>query len=378
MNSFRFREALVVTHPALAAEADGWDPASVTAGSDRKLGWVCSRGHRWTASVGNRARGRGCPVCAGRALVVGENDLATSHPELSRQAHGWDPRQVLAGSAVRKDWICAAGHIWTTLVTVRTKNAAGCPACAGQRPIVGVTDLVTTHPGVAETAHGWDPTTAMAGTSARRPWRCSEGHVYEMPVKKRTSGQGCYYCSGHRVLMGFNDLATTHPSVAAEAYGWDPRSVSRSSGRKKPWICAEGHVFEQVVAMRTAQGCGCPTCATTGFRGELPAHLYLVQAQINGIQFVKFGITNSLVTRMRAHRKTGFAAVPEKVRRFELGHDARRLELDLLRMVNDSSARRPGDVGVRFAGYTEAYVLDDLSRDLHAAVLAKIDQAQSA
>ena len=44
----------------LAKQADGWDPKTVIAGSHKKLGWQCKHGHKWSASVGKRARGNGC------------------------------------------------------------------------------------------------------------------------------------------------------------------------------------------------------------------------------------------------------------------------------------------------------------------------------
>ncbi len=38
-------------------------PSGVTSGSDKKVWWVCGRGHEWKARIGNRARGSGCPMC---------------------------------------------------------------------------------------------------------------------------------------------------------------------------------------------------------------------------------------------------------------------------------------------------------------------------
>ena len=41
------KQPLFVTHPELAKEADGCDPATVTPGSQKKLSWQCSKGHKW-------------------------------------------------------------------------------------------------------------------------------------------------------------------------------------------------------------------------------------------------------------------------------------------------------------------------------------------
>ena len=56
---------LLTTHPAIAAEAKGWDPQLVTAGSSNvKRLWVCQVGHEWRSPVAERTAGHGCPSCA--------------------------------------------------------------------------------------------------------------------------------------------------------------------------------------------------------------------------------------------------------------------------------------------------------------------------
>ena len=39
-------------------------PENVIPGSDKKVWWVCDKGHEWDARVSHRAkRGQGCPEC---------------------------------------------------------------------------------------------------------------------------------------------------------------------------------------------------------------------------------------------------------------------------------------------------------------------------
>jgi hypothetical protein len=117
-------------HPEIAAEADGWDPTVVRPGSNKKVSWRCSLGHRWPATIGNRvAQGSGCPFCTGKRALAGFNDLATTNPELAAQAHGWDPSSVTYGSNVKKAWRCENGHEWQATVGDRSAGY-GCPTCA--------------------------------------------------------------------------------------------------------------------------------------------------------------------------------------------------------------------------------------------------------
>ena len=58
---------LATLHPAIAAEADGWDPSTVVAGTHQKMSWRCKKGHTWDAVVKSRTsdtflrHGSGCP-----------------------------------------------------------------------------------------------------------------------------------------------------------------------------------------------------------------------------------------------------------------------------------------------------------------------------
>ena len=57
----------------------GLTPDQVLAGAHKKVWWRCGAGHEWQAQVKSRTDGgTGCPVCANRAIVVGQNDLAAT------------------------------------------------------------------------------------------------------------------------------------------------------------------------------------------------------------------------------------------------------------------------------------------------------------
>lgn len=78
---------------------------------------------------------------------------------------------------------------------------------------------------------------------------------------------GCPYCSGRKVLAGYNDLATTHPGIAAM---WHPRMNKRlkptgvqAISRKLAWWRGEcGHVYQMAVRDRVRAKPGyCPYCS---------------------------------------------------------------------------------------------------------------------
>ena len=93
-------------------------------------------------------------------------------------------------------------------------------------------------------------------------WTCPLGHSYDIEVGKRTSREdGCPYCSNHRLLIGFNDLAHVAPKLCEE---WDyeknraehdkdifagvkrphpatPEEIIYGSATKVFWKCKNGH-----------------------------------------------------------------------------------------------------------------------------------------
>jgi rRNA maturation endonuclease Nob1 len=71
----------------------------------------------------------GCAVCSGHQVEVGLNDLLTTHPQIAKEAAGWDPTAVTAGANQKKKWNCTNGHSWKASVAQRT-DGHGCPTCS--------------------------------------------------------------------------------------------------------------------------------------------------------------------------------------------------------------------------------------------------------
>jgi hypothetical protein len=74
-----------------------------------------------------------------------------------------------------------------------------------------------------------------AHTHLKKSWKCPLGHIYTSRVQNRTQlGAGCPFCSGREALEGFNDLVTTAPEIAKEAYGWNPKMYTREALSNNP------------------------------------------------------------------------------------------------------------------------------------------------
>ena len=207
--------SLAARYPRLAGQ---WHPTKngaltpeqVAPATHRKVWWRCERGHEWQASVASRTTGgNGCPVCAGRAVIPGENDLASRFPQIAAQWHptkngALTPRQVTPYANRRVWWRCPRGHEYRAVVGGRTMGGSGCPYCAGRRVLAGFNDLATVRP---ELAKQWHPTLNGAltpemvtpGSHRRVWWQCAQGHVWQAAVYARAGkkGSGCPVCAGH-------------------------------------------------------------------------------------------------------------------------------------------------------------------------------------
>ena len=276
------KTTLLEHSPTLAAQ---WHPTKngrltpdqVSRGSGKKVWWVCDKGHEWEAAILHRTSGSGCPVCAGKKVLPGVNDLATTHPNIASQWHpnkngSLAPEQVTSMSGKTAWWVCDKGHEWNSQIASRT-SGRGCPYCAPYGGVVlkGYSDLLTVNPGLAAQWHptkngSLTPDQVTRGSGKRVWWLCEKNHEWEATVSNRTKGRGCPYCVNRKILPGFNDLATANPTLSAQ---WHPTKNGTLSAEHVPtncdkkvwWLCPDcGHEWEAKVANRT-NGTGCPKCA---------------------------------------------------------------------------------------------------------------------
>ena len=134
--------SLQIVNPILSAQ---WHPTKnsdllpkdFVSNSNKKVWWKCnmSEDHEWEATIVNRNKGRGCPMCRGLSVVL-SNCLETTHPNIAFQ---WNfdrnldlkPQSVVAGSHSKVWWVCNKDktHEWEAIIKNRTLKNHGCPFC---------------------------------------------------------------------------------------------------------------------------------------------------------------------------------------------------------------------------------------------------------
>jgi len=273
------KKSLLETHPEIATE---WHPTkngkltpkAVTAGKGIKVWWSCTNGHEWEAKICNRTRPNkgGCPYCSNRKLCT-TNCLAIVYPEIATQWHptkngNLTPYDVICGGRMKIWWICKNGHEWEATIHNRVKSEGrGCPYCCGQRVCID-NCLATRYPKIAAQ---WHPTKngkltpydITAYSNKEMWWICKMGHEWKTCIRKRNHGEGCPYCSGHKVCID-NCLVTLYPEIAVQWHPTQngniaPYNVTAHSNKKVWWICKNGHEWKAKINSRS-DGNGCPYC----------------------------------------------------------------------------------------------------------------------
>lgn len=272
------RTSFAEKYPRLAKEWSEenlpWHPDEVSYGSNHVFVWKCRKcGNIFRASPHSRSENPGCPYCTGKKVLPGFNDLETTDPDLAAQ---WSPRNgallprmVTRGSHKKVWWLGHCDHEWQAEIKNRTERKSGCPYCSGNAVLKGFNDLKTRYPYLALqwSSRNGDLLPDMVSPGSNRDvwWKCSRGHEWDARIADRVAGSGCPYCSGERILSGFNDLGTTNPDLAAEwsdsNIGLTPTMVTAKSCKNVWWKCNTcGYEWKAVISSRV-KGLSCPVCA---------------------------------------------------------------------------------------------------------------------
>ena len=329
---------LQTANPSLAKEwnfekNNGLTPTDVLPNSNKKVWWRCNKGHEWQATINNRNKGVGCPIC--------NSERKTSFPEYaieyyltkygldvihSYKEHGYELDIYIPS---RKTAIEYDGYLWHKNKTKKDleKNLKcqkdgiilyrireGLPPLndssidyvvqKGQRDlsqmlqkvlfditrmyvdvnlerdIVAIENLrehtekeyslMLSNP---ELTKEWDyikngnlrPEYVATNSGKKVWWKCNKGHEWQATIDSRNNGRGCPYCSGNKVLTGYNDLQTLNPVLAKEwnyekNNGLTPKEVLPNSGKRVWWKCQRGHEWQATIDNRN-KGKGCPYCS---------------------------------------------------------------------------------------------------------------------
>ncbi len=269
-------------HPSKNADKSPFD---FTTGSSYNAWWKCPAcGYEWQTKISHKFRGDKCPVCSGRKVIKGKNDLLSQNPNLAAQ---WDneknslgPDEVYYKFSNKKFWwICDKGHSFDAKITNRLAGTR-CPYCINQKVLNGYNDLQTKYP---EIASEWNyqknsnliPEETVYGSNISVWWKCKTcGREWKAPIVNRTlANTGCPDCGAKRGgkknstnASEKHNILDEYPVIANEFHpilngNIDLRNISPKSNIKYWWKCSKCGYEWQAKPNARINGTGCPACA---------------------------------------------------------------------------------------------------------------------
>lgn len=221
-------------------------------------------------------------------LIIGINDLKTTHPDLCKEWHPikngeLEPYNVSPFSKKKVWWLCEKQHEWQAEIKSR-QYGCGCPYCADYGPaskvIIGENDLTTTHPTIAAEWHptkngNLTPNMIHPGSNEKVWWRCRKcNYEWRTSIVERTGPDktGCPQCAAglgakkrkQTLIQQKGSLVETNPELIEE-WDWEknigvaPDQITAGSGRKIWWKCANNHEWQSTINHRV-KGRKCPYC----------------------------------------------------------------------------------------------------------------------
>lgn len=244
---------------------------TISRGSTTRVEWHCRDfPHTFWASVGNRTgkSPTNCGVCAGKVVLPGFNDVATTNPEAAALFVDQSLITQFTAGSNKKVWFkCPdpSHDPWEAPVSRTAHQGSGCGQCSGRRSVVGQDDLATTHPELAAQLVDQSlATVRKAGSDQPDLWKCEDPlhDPWTATANNRVRGNGCPQCSGRNVTVGVNDLATTHPEIAAQMKDKSlSTTISASTDKQFWWVCPNDPIHTwKGPPLRLIKGHGCSVC----------------------------------------------------------------------------------------------------------------------
>lgn len=218
-------------HPELMDEYSDeniLDPFGVFPSSDEDAIWECRMdpGHRWTAKFRTRHNGLGlCPVCNHTRPVKGYNTFADVYPQyvdMFAENNTIRLDEILDTTSEWTHWNCpVCGGEYGAYTNEVAAGTNVCPYCEKGRVLPGFNSFADLHPDIARmwSKENEQKSNEVSDTWSRRVlWTCPTCHgvhsefisdMIENPDK-------CPYCSGRRILPGFNSFNVKHPELMKE------------------------------------------------------------------------------------------------------------------------------------------------------------------
>lgn len=242
-------------------------PSEYHIGSGQRALWVNTCGHEWEAEIRTEARRETsfcpkCPTPQRPGPIPSQNQLKEEYSDRNKKPLDFTKNK----STTLKIWNCSTCSHEYKKSLPRRLEGYGCIPCSKRGA-----PLNETHPHLKQHWSNANQLTIESYSKARTDkvqWKCntcSGEWITAINVQaNKKMEHACPYCSNNKTLAGFNDLATTHPTLARE---WSLKN-KESSGTIRAnesvsvlWRAGCGHEWRAKVCDRANKNSKCPYCS---------------------------------------------------------------------------------------------------------------------
>lgn len=181
---------------------------------------------------------------------------------------------------------CENGHTWNPTVANLLFRQDGCPHCSRHSSVFQWNkelinqhlhsrkiELISEYPGKA---------------NRRGTFMCAEGHIWTTTISSVLNGKGCINCYGKTMPLSLEIIQQRYHSL-----GYTVSGAFTGHGCKLTFTCPNNHTW-----IGNSANTRCSSCADYGFNLERPSFGYILKFA----NFIKYGISNSIASRLSKHR----------------------------------------------------------------------------
>lgn len=183
------------------------------------------------------------------------------------------------------------GHTWFATPNSIITGGNGCPSCAGLAPLSKeIINERLTFSKREILLFG-----EYSNNKTKTEFGCLHGHRWLSRPDAILNGNGCPECSRIKSSWSKEEFLQSISGRGIELIGEFINYTTKTTFR-----CVCGNIWD-TRPKNIADGCGCRGCSSSGFNVTKPAWIYILKFA----NFIKYGISNNLPRRLKAHRKNG-------------------------------------------------------------------------
>lgn len=225
--------------------------------------------------------------------------LTTDQINLRLSKRGYTLVGQYVNVMTKSEFLCANGHKWSATPD-SVMRGSGCPFCSkaiySQSRRMSISDVTAR----AKT-HGIEYVDGYRNCATPARFKCEHGHIWQTSAWNVFAGRGCPVCANKKRGIA---RRVTKSEINARLFERGIRLVNDviTVSTKVDFICDCGNIWS-AKPNNILNGTGCPKCAKSGFKVTLPGVFYIIRAHSSDSAFVGYGITNSIKTRLRRHKR---------------------------------------------------------------------------